>query len=313
MSIRGSAFGLLIESDRRIPGLAAPHRGGSPDVRLELGHIPPAFLGSSPVAYRQPHELGRAELLVRSGGHGMLFEFEDGCRVAVDPAAGRVWAAWPPHLQLEDVAIYLLGPVLALVLRRRGHTVLHASAVARGGAAAALVGSAGAGKSTTAAALAGRGFAVVTDDVLALDPHADGVYALPGPPVLRLWEDASAALFGRPDALPLLTPNWEKRYLDVEGGQTPAPLPVRTLYLLSGREPSDAPRLEPTRGPAAVLALVGNTYHGWLGEPASRARDLAVCGALVRGARVRRLVPRDDPASLDDLAALIEHDLDRAD
>ena len=72
----------------------------------------------------------------------------------------RVWAVWPAASSLEDVATYLLGPVLGLLLRLRGVPCLHASAVAFGDSAVAFAGSEGAGKSTTAAALASRGHAV---------------------------------------------------------------------------------------------------------------------------------------------------------
>lgn len=311
---QGSAFGLRIESDRPLPGLAAAPDRGEPEVTVRLGTIPEPLqpAAGSPPFYRQPPELGRAEVVVRpsADGAGLHFRFEDGCEVAVDREVRRVWGSWPPHLQLEDLAIYLLGPVLALALRRRGRTVLHASAVAHGGAAAALVGTAGAGKSTTAAALAGRGLRVVTDDVLALQagPGAE-ILALPGPPLLRLWDDASTALYGAPDALPLLTPNWEKRFLDVAAQSSGEPLPLRTLYLLGGREAGATPRLEPVTPAEALMALIANTYHGWLSDPADRARDLATLGALVRGARLRRLVPADDRSALESLAAFLEHDL----
>ena len=85
-------------------------------------------------------------------------------------AAGRRWrldAAW---------------------LRLRGVPALHASAVAVGGAALAVVGSAGAGKSTTAAARAARGHAVVADDVLALR----ALLGRDGPPIVAKIETRAA-------------------------------------------------------------------------------------------------------------------------
>jgi hypothetical protein len=59
--------------------------------------------------------------------------------------------------------------VSAFVLAHRGHTVLHASAVA-GDAALAFVGQSRRGKSTLAALLCLNGASLITDDVLVVDP-----------------------------------------------------------------------------------------------------------------------------------------------
>jgi dephospho-CoA kinase len=55
----------------------------------------------------------------------------------------------------------------------RGVVCLHASAVAIGDEAIALLGPAGSGKSTTAAAFAERGYSVLAEDVVTLDDRGD--------------------------------------------------------------------------------------------------------------------------------------------
>ena len=72
-------------------------------------------------------------------------------------------------------------------------------------------------KSTLAAALATRGCAVISDDVVALSRIADEYVVHPGPPRIRLWPDSVRALYGSTDALPRLTPAWDKRFLDLTG------------------------------------------------------------------------------------------------
>ena len=94
--------------------------------------------------------------------------YSDGTRFALERRGNEVFADWPDPLTLEDVAPYLVGPVLGVVLRLRGMVPLHASAVSIGDQAIALVGPAGAGKSTTAAAFARCGYRVISDDVVAL-------------------------------------------------------------------------------------------------------------------------------------------------
>src|SRR5438270_8353143 len=103
----------------------------------------------------------------------------DGTRFVIDGAT--ILCPLPPSSTPEDTATYLLGPVLAFVLRRRGTLALHASAVALGGRAVAIAAAPGGGKSTTAAAFAERGASILTEDVLPIEwrdgePWARGGY-----------------------------------------------------------------------------------------------------------------------------------------
>ena len=98
----------------------------------------------------------------------------------------------------------------------RGVVPLHASAVAVANHAVALVGAPGAGKSTTAAAFAQRGFPVLSDDLAALTERENQFFVQPGYPRVNLWPDSVSALFGSHDALPPITPTWEKRYMALD-------------------------------------------------------------------------------------------------
>jgi len=74
--------------------------------------------------------------------------------------------------------INLVNNRYAKTVVRRGHLLLHASAVARDGRAVALAGPSGAGKSTSALHLVEHGFRFVSNDRLLVRPDADGVEAL---------------------------------------------------------------------------------------------------------------------------------------
>src|SRR5207245_7692556 len=89
--------------------------------------------------------------------------YEDGTQFWLDGKRENIWATWPPASCIENAASYLLGPILGLVLRLRGVTCLHASAVAFGDRSVAFVGQTGAGKSTTAAAFARPACGVISD------------------------------------------------------------------------------------------------------------------------------------------------------
>jgi HprK-related kinase B len=75
-------------------------------------------------------------------------------------------------------AINLVNNRYAKAVLRRGHLLLHASAVARDGRAVALAGPPGAGKSTASLHLVEDGFRFVSNDRLLVRPAADGVEAL---------------------------------------------------------------------------------------------------------------------------------------
>jgi hypothetical protein len=247
----------------------------------------------------------------RREGGAFRLRYADGCEYHVDAGGTRVACTWPAHFTVEDAATYLLGPVFGLVLRLRGIPSLHASAVAVDGAAVALVGAAGVGKSSTAAGLCVRGHALVADDVLALRTTEDGgIAAQPAYPHLRLWPDIVPALFGPGAELPPLTPNWDKRGLRLDEAFHPHPLPLGAVYVLCGREAGPhAPRLEPMNAMEAALALVSNGYVGWFPDRAAQARELEVLGRVARTVPVAWAVPSADPARLGEMCAMIEADV----
>jgi hypothetical protein len=168
----------------------------------------------------------------------------------------------------------LLGPVLGFVMRLRGVTCLHASVVAIGGRAIALAGPAGSGKSTAAAGFASMGHAVLADDIAALIPHDGALHVQPAYPQLRLWPDSVAMLYGAPDALPRLTPTWDKRALQLSsaGAFQRQPLPLGAVYLL-GESCDDSESVVEVSGADRLVMLLANTYVGYLLDAAMRQKE----------------------------------------
>jgi hypothetical protein len=227
----------------------------------------------------------------------------------LDAAAKRLWGTCLPPLTAEDVATYLLGPVMGFVLRRRRILALHASAVSVRGRAVALCGESQAGKSTTAAALALRGVPVLCEDITPLMEEDKRFQVEPGYPRVCLWPDAVESLFGARDVLPQLTPSWEKFFLPLDGGNAEFDAdrrPLAAIYILSERaSEADAPRIEELGQRDALLELVQNTYMNWLLDRDQRAAELDVLSRLVASVPVRRIVPHSDPARLGALCDLI--------
>jgi len=248
------------------------------------------------------------------GGGYFGFFYEDGARFAVSHDGREIWADWPDGYAIEDACTYLMGPVLGFVLRLRGVTCLHASAVAINDRAIALVGSSEAGKSTTAAAFAKCGYAVISDDVIALDCRGDQFLVQPGYPRLNLWPDSVRALFGSPDALPRITPTWDKRYLnlDRDGFRFETRLlPLSAVYLLDRRELGDlfCP-IEQVAPSPAMMTLLANTYVNYLLDAEMRRRDFNVLSRLLTAVPVRSVRAPDDSSRLCALCETIARNAD---
>ncbi len=279
-----------------------------------LGHVPARAFSTAPEEpwYLSPRESGDdgPSVVVHrtTDGGAYRLRYADGIEFRVDAQGSRVACTWPPGQTLEDAATYLMGSICGLVLRLRGIPSLHASAVALPGGAAAVCGPAQSGKSTTAAAFAGHGRALLSDDVVPLLDRVDGVLVQPAYPHLRLWPDVLPALYGDGADLPPLSPNWEKRYLALDDAFHPAPLPLRAVYVLAGRESENAPRFARVSTMDALLELVANAYMGWFPDPAAQARELAVLARVARSVPVVRVTPHADPRRAGELAAAIEAD-----
>ena len=243
------------------------------------------------------------------GGAYFGFFCGDGTRFAVEQAGREVWADWTENCTLEDSATYLLGPILAFVLWLKGTASLHASAVAVGDQAIALVGPGGAGKSTTAAAFALCGFAVLSDDLVVLADQGDHFLVQPAYPRVNLWPDSVRALFGSEDVLSRLAPSWGKRYLplDQNGHRFESkPMRLGAIYFLGAREtPLASPVIEEVSGSMALLTLIAETYVNYLLTRDMQRRCFDVLGRVVAGVPVRCVRLTADPSSVVDLCKII--------
>jgi hypothetical protein len=318
------AYGLTLHSDVAIPGLqpSAAALEGS-DVSLEIGPEPPPwFLDAKPLdsyfRYSEPdtREAAGPAYTLRIWGQEELFDlaYSDGGRFLIDAQATRVWGLSPP-LSIDEVAVYLRGPIMGFLLRRRSVAALHACAVSMDNRAIVLCGSSESGKSTTAAALALQGVPVLCDDITPLREVAREFHADPGYPRICLWPDVVEPLMGKPDSLPKLTPTWEKCYLPLDSKKASfanQSQRIGVVYLISPRvADTTAPRIEPISSSQALLELIQNTYMNWLLSREQRAAEFDVLARFVGSVPVRRLVPHANPDRITALAELILRDAEQ--
>jgi len=317
-------FGLRLGSDQPIPGLVPQPRPEAVDLKvchedqswwrrlLEM----PQELWHTGVPDKPGGEPGYKMWRV-AGGTYIRWRYSDGCQFAIDRAATRLWVFGSEDATSEYLATYLSGPVLGVILRLRGTTCLHGSAVDVAGHAVVLLGYSGAGKSTTAATFARLGFPVLSDDLTVLREEADAFWVLPGDPNLCLWPQSVALLYGSPNALPpvishnVLMPEWNKRSLDLTrpGYRFQSqPLPLGAIYILAERQEDADHRVEGVRGKERLLLLLGNTFASTYLDQELRAREFEILGRLLDEVPVRRLIPRAGAAYLPQLCEAILKD-----
>lgn len=289
-----------------------------PDISAHFGFSP--FVDSQmlpateSLVYVSPYSNDAGEpglrIWLSSDDSFLRLAYLDGTQFWIDRDHKKLWVTWPEHQSLENTASYLLGPVFGLLLRLRGVTCLHASAVALENHCIVFVGPAGAGKSTTAAAFAKAGYGIISDDIVALVERNGIFHVLPAYPHLSLWPESVEMLYGASDHLPRFTLDWEKRCLALGTQGTrfeERVLPVKAVYLLGARNAGSDSVIKSLRPQTALLSLVANTYATNILDRDLRAEEFAVLGRLVAGIPISQLCAGSDSNQLSELCNTIKN------
>jgi len=272
-----------LESGALFPELPAAPDEATADVRLRFRRGP---FEVRPAEWSHHWTLPNGDLWMSLGrAEGRYFFHFPGYADFAMSADGREVSGFrQPGVAASTARHLFLDQVFPVLLSRRGHIVLHGSAVASPHGALVFVAASGGGKSTLAAAFAGSGCPFLTDDCLVLRLSEDGVEAVPSYPGLRVWPDVLPALTGSADRLPRVSHYSVKRRLapgNVSVGYTPDPLPVRRIYFLG--DPAAAIRVAAIPPQPALIELVKFNY---LYDPHDRAalewqfRSLSVLARL---------------------------------
>jgi hypothetical protein len=312
MTLCHSLYGLRLATEFAVPSLPLCNDVLDANVRIHLkgssGPLPSIFdlpykqLYASSTASDNGQPLARVGLL---DNRYFGFFYSDGARFAVRLDGHEIWVDGPEGYALEDLAAYLVGPVMGFVLRLFGTLPLHACGVAVKGKAIALVGPQGAGKSTTAAAFAKLGFGILSEDVVALVEEGDRFMVQPGYPRVNLWPESAETIFGDAHGLPAVTPTWGKHFLPLDDAGhrfQNEPLKLGAIFILQDRIPgTQEPRVERISSAVAITSVVANTYVNYLLNPALRRTEFVQLGRLLQQTPVYQVWPSDDPSRVYEL------------
>jgi hypothetical protein len=242
-----------------------------------------------------------------STGTGFRIRFRDCGEFVISDDLAEVEVRRAPSGRADLLPILLAGTVSAFLLTLRGHTVLHASAVAIDGSALAFVGQSGRGKTTLAALLCVGGAQLVTDDVLTVEAGPP-VQCLGGASELRLRSAASPIADIRPHAKTRSTAD-QRLALALES----APLVRHPLAAIVVPAPSrtatdvEVRRLAPSMAVFRLLSFP--RVHGWSRHDVL-SRDFSTFSAIVNSVPVYDVTvpwgPPFRPEVARSLAALVD-------
>ena len=236
---------------------------------------------------------GRRTLSIARQSGGYLLRFHGFADFALDITRRSIVCWRRNNAPMTTVRHLLLDQVMPLVLSREDRLVLHAAGVATPRGAVALLGQAGAGKSTLAAALAASGFPLLTDDCLSLEPSRRGFLARPFYPGARLWPDSAHAV-GAKAARSSRVAHYTRKRRVAETGLPflDESVPLASVLVLDrrrGRPAPDAVTLTRLRGREAWLAVLGCTFQLDTGDPAAIGRGFDLQSRLVTTTPIYRV------------------------
>lgn len=292
-----------VVSEMPLTGLAEGDVGSETEIRLRRGRpeeLDRSWLDHPEGAELTPDWVGVHYRRSTDGDwfrvsydyHGHVADFgirADGREIIVHAGDGEADA---------EVANLIEGPILARATRLAGRPCLHATALASGGRAIALMGPSGVGKSSLAWALIEQGCGLVSDDMVGVTIGADGPMAHPGRTCLRMWPDSVGRLgVGEGLAAVLFPTTTELAKIGVrDPGQGPrVPVPLHAVYRLSPRRAGLCHAVIDDLPPGERLAELAANLHGMIAPAkALRQNELALLAKVAARTPIRSLTLPDD-------------------
>ncbi len=251
-------YGLRIRSQMLLPELRIDdsHTQSTEQVEILLGKVPRTLDGASRVA---PWLQVSGDRCIIDGGDIARYQVEHGSRIIIDR---RISANNENAVRKKDVRVYLLGIVFATLLHQRQYLPLHVSAVTTPVGVVGFTGPSGAGKSTIAAWLHyRRGFSLLTDDIGVINPSDALPLLHPGPPRVKLWDDAIHALNLNREGLVRDLTRVDKFHIPNVAEAPSDPAPLTHLIVLRRSSSINSYNLEKLHGIDAYRAVMRTVYR----------------------------------------------------
>jgi hypothetical protein len=279
------AYGAVLSSTVLLPELPT-HGHADPDLFVTSANA--IAIDEKWRWVEPPDKPSESWLAVATGPAGYRLLFDGGGEFVFSMSERRI-TALTGSADLATTRHLLIDQVVPLVLAHAGRLVLHASSIETSIGAVALMGPAGAGKSTLTTSFAVNGARVLADDALVVGKRGGDWLAFPAYAGVRIWPDviATARTDGDP---PRVAPDTEKRRLGPAEGLSfcREPVPMRRIYVLDLEE-VDRITLVPLSGRDALMAVVAHTFTLDASDTSRAADQLDRAHALCCDVSVKRL------------------------
>lgn len=215
----------------------------------------------------------------------LYLHWRDQFEFHISPDSRTIHARAFPGVPEESLQVYLLGQVISFALIGLGIESLHASTIVINGAAVAIIGDSGYGKSSLAGAFVRAGFKLLSDDLLVLEASGSGFTAFPGLPRLKLYDVmANRFITDRCGGVAMNQDHSPKRIYPMEQDWHRSPAPLAAFYsLVEPRLTANLlnVRMDTLTEREAFLEITKNSFNvamreiGRLEKHMSWARDIA--------------------------------------
>ncbi|MEL6928574.1 MAG: hypothetical protein AAFO95_08060 [Cyanobacteria bacterium J06600_6] len=283
------AYGLGIASNVAIPEFAVAAAASDVEIILDPNFVSQDVVIEETIQLTIKITHSKSYVFDRLVG---TFYIEDGNKVVVVPA---------PNASIEQVRIYIVGTIMAIILYQRGLLVMHASSVVIDGKAVIFVGRSGGGKSAIAAALNQKGYPLVSDDAVPVDLTSAIPLVYPGFGQYKLSEATAEVLGHQSNAL--LNRDVENRgFINCQKFSTQS-LPISQVYILEKDSPQEIVPIRPREVITQLLCYLIPTIWGMSQTPA----QFFQCSKIAQTTPFYTLHRGDDISALPQLADLVEN------
>ncbi|HET9399521.1 MAG TPA: hypothetical protein VFO34_01100 [Candidatus Acidoferrales bacterium] len=303
-------YSLRLASDFPLPELILS--GGQADVELrksakQLTATNPFMVWTAPS--------GEMWLSFYKLENKFLLRFSDIAEFAIDVRGSRIDCVRRDGVPETTFRHLLLDQVLPMVIQLRGGEALHSSAVVTPEGAIAFCGPTGSGKSTLAAIFCRAGDTLLTDDCLAISESGGELYAAPGYPGFRLWNEI-AADFGwenrTKDCVAHYTSKRRVKQPDDAAGFPREAARLRAIYILEREDARDYMSIEEMSARDQMMGLLSYCFRLDTTNRARLAQQFRTMERYSRLVRVRRIRLPRNPQRIGDIRERILADTARA-
>jgi len=291
------AFGLNIRSEFEIPEMY-PHSFSEADLIIRFGEVPGEIEEIEKQGVR--YQLSRKEFLLQVDGIAN-YHVKEGHQITISKQN---------EATLQEVSLFLLGPVFSGLLYLRNSVSLHGSALRHQEGTFLICGNSGAGKSTLTKEFINKGYQLLADDLSVLSKDNENILVQPSFPFIKLWKDALDHLQIPEKEGIRLREKLEKYGFPLQKEYYPHALPVQKIFILVSHNKPEF-MIEELKGVEKFNTLKNHTYRYQFILDNTRPVHFQYMNQLASQAEVIRIRRPQAPINTTELREHIESMLEK--